>query len=90
MVNTLGWSILVTKAYLIFNFLPCSCYLNIFFLTVPEKTGAELTSPQRLRHRGARVGRLTSAGTSLASWQPPCPVQVAVRPAFYSSLFLVD
>lgn len=60
------------------------------FSTVPEKMQAELTSHQQLCNRGACAGRLASAGTSLASWQPPCPLQVAIKPAFYSSLFLVD
>lgn len=56
----------------------------------PRKTLADLTPQQRLCNRGAHAGRLASAGTSLASWQPPCPSQVAIKPAFYSGLFLVD
>lgn len=74
------------EACLIFNSMPCYCHHD-FFWQSPRKMQAGVTSHQQLCNRGAHAGRLASAGTSLASWQPPCPLQVAIKPAFYSSLF---
>lgn len=90
MADTLGRRTLETKAYLIFLTFYHAPAISIFFSDRPREDRSRTDLSSRLCHRGVRVGRLTSAGTSLASWQPPCPVQVAVRPAFYSSLFLVD
>lgn len=58
--DTLGVCTLESRASLFFDFLTFSCLLNSFFLTVPEKTGTELTSP-----RGSATVGLGQAGWHL-------------------------
>lgn len=58
--DTFGVCTLESRASLFFDFLTFSCLLNSFFLTVPEKTGTELTSP-----RGSATVGLGQAGWHL-------------------------